>query len=684
MLSVKRAYEASNKPLGHITFMALAGHVCGLKMPNEYAEWKEKKWQELTLPLIPKHFEVKRIRPDIVNKIRDTLNKEHFDGIIVGTDSDVEGNGIYALLEEVLHLEDYKTLRFFETGLTDTEIMRSFGKLTDFHTNQRDVGMTQAFRIRSHFDWLIGMNLTIGYTVKTNMLLRIGRVKAPTLKLVYDNCKAIENFTKKKSYLPVIQTENPDIVATLVDEEEKQWAFNERGKADQILISSGDQAILKKIIKSSKITPPPQLYNLTSIQVEAGQKYGYSPSDVSEITQVLYEQHKVLSYPRTEGKYLSSEKALEFPGLLKAAQTIPGLPSVTITQEDFSRVSRDKRFVNDSEVEKTSHDALIPTGKMPDWGKLSEKERNVLSMIYRRFVSMFLPPLEEEKNRYIFDAAGNYYAATGSRVISKGFSSIYDRNIKEVLLPEVKENTILHIKNKGIHEIESKPPKRLTEALLVSAMENIQKYMDKGELKDIMKQAKGIGKPSSRAAIIKDLISTGYIERKKAGLYITAKGKSYIEALEGHSILNAELTASWELHMQNIREGKESYEQVHGMIIDYVNKSLQELESKDLSGIHAKANSGSSGSSLEGMKCPVCGKNIRQSKFGFLCGGYPECKFNIPKTLLEKTLTDKQMNDLLLKGRTSVIKGFKSKKGTKFDATLVLQHGQIKFEFPKK
>ena len=465
MLAVKAAYEKSKKPLGNIVFMALSGHVCGLKLPNEYPEWSEKKWRDLPLPLKPEHFEIKVIRPDIVKRISDALKKNRFEGIIVGTDSDVEGNGIYALLEEALHLERYKTLRFFETGLTEAEIMKSFGKLTDFHTNKRDVGMTEAFRIRSHFDWLIGMNLTIAYTVKSNMLFRIGRVKAPTLKLVYDNCREIECFVKKMSYLPVIQTANPQIVASLVDEKGSGLSFPDREKAALVLQDSGEYAEIIQKEKKIKKTPAPQLYNLTDIQVEAGQRYGYSPSEVSDITQKLYEQYKVLSYPRTEGRYLSTEKSMEFPMLLKAAQTLPGLYPVTITKEDFSRVRSDKRFVNNEEVEKTSHDALIPTGKIPDWGKMNEKEKIILSMIYRRFVSMFLPALKEEKTKYVLNANGNLYMAKGSKVSEPGFSVIYERQVKEYVLPDIPQNKKISIDRKGIKEIESKPPKRFSDVI---------------------------------------------------------------------------------------------------------------------------------------------------------------------------------------------------------------------------
>lgn len=204
--------------------------------------------------------------------------------------------------------------------------------------------------------------------------------------------------------------------------------------------------------------------------------------------------------------------------------------------------------------------------------------------------------------------------------------------------------------------------------------------MQKGELKDIMKKAKGIGKPSSRAAIIKDLIDTGYMEKKKNGLYITEKGKKYIEVLDGHSILNPELTASWELHMQNIRERNESYNNVHSMILEYVNESLKELEHKDFSSIRQKNNN----NFIEGLNCPLCGKPMRQLQFGYVCSGYPDCRFSVPHIVCSKKLTDNQMKNLIQKGKTSVLKGFVSKKGTKFDAALSLENGQVKFIFPER
>lgn len=678
MLLVKKAYEKSSKPCGDITFVALAGHVCGLMEPKEYDQWKDVKWKDLQLPMIPENFRIKSIKPDIVKKIRDLLKSGNYDGIVVGTDSDVEGNGIYALLEKSLHLEKFKAYRFFETDLTDKGIMESFKNLTDFHTDPRDTGMTQAFWIRSQFDWLIGFNLSVAYTVKTGMLMRVGRVKAPTLKLVYDNCKAIDEFDQKSSYLPVIRTK--ELVATLVDEDGKDLTFPELEKAQQLVAGLGPEAVVKKTEKKNVSKPPQQLYKLSDIQVEAGQKYGYSPDDTLSALQSLYETHKVLSYPRTDGRYISAEKAKEFPSLLRPVSAIPGMDKWVnaVTSADMASAAKNKRYVNDEEVKKSSHGALIPTGKIPELSKMSQLEQNICSMVYKRFLAIFLPDLVEEKSRYLLDVDGNQFICRGSVVKGRGFTSIFDTKIKELALPEVQEGQKLGIEQKGIHEVVSKPPKRLTQASLVKAMENIQKYMTDKDLKQVMKEAKGIGMPSSRAQIIKDLITTGYMEEKGKGLYITQSGKDYIEYIGDHSIVNPELSAEWETHIKNVRQGKEAFEPVREQVLDYVNQTVEEVMSRKF-----EVRQSSQGKAALDVNCPVCGKPMRTTKFGYGCSGYPSCRFLIGE-VAHKKLTEKQVKDLLSKGQTGLIKGFKKKNGDKFDAILKLEDGKVSFVFPPR
>lgn len=672
MKDVKAAYESSNKPLGEIDFFTLAGHICKLCEPKEYEKWNVK-WQERELPMIPGQFKVGILTKDKVLDLKKKLETGHYDAIIVGTDSDVEGNGIYDLIETYLGLQQYKTFRFFETDLTPAGIMKSMTSLTDYHTNPRDVGMTESFRIRSRFDWLIGFNMTVAYTVKSGFLMKVGRVKAPTLKLVYDNCMAIDGFTQKTSYQPTITTENPELTAGMIDEEGKIAAFPSKEEAEAILAELSGTATVESFEKTAKKTQADQLFKLTDIQYEAGTKYGYTPEKTLDLIQSLYEKHKLISYPRTDGRYISSERAKDFPRLLKAVAAVPELAGFVekLAEPDIAAAQANKRYVNDKEVQKSSHDALIPTGETAGLTHLSVDEKNICLMIYRRFLAIFFPPLVEEKTKAVLKDSGYRFACTGSRVISDGYTVLYQKP-KEAPLPDLTSGQALAEAEKTVHEVVSKPPARFTQASLIKAMENVQKYMsaDEAELKDAMKKAGGIGQPSSRAAIISELVSSGYIEDvtagKGKGLHITTAGQKYIENLGGSSLVSPELSAQWEVYMDNIRQGTMQYDEVYQKILDYVYTALDELKHMKIDRVNLLANRKEVG------KCPKCGRPVVALPKGYGCSGYPECDFSIFKTVAGVELKEKDVIALLNGKPTDVIHGFKKKNGETFSASLIL------------
>lgn len=671
MKAVKAAYEASNKPIGDIDFFALAGHICKLCEPKEYEQWNTR-WADRDLPMIPNPFKVGILTDNKVKELREQLKKTQYDAIIVGTDSDVEGNGIYDLIETYLGLQNYKTYRFFESDLTPAGIMKSMNNLTDYHSNPRDVGMTQSFRIRSRFDWLIGFNMTVAYTVKSGFLMKVGRVKAPTLKLVYDNCKAIDGFSSKTSYQPAITTENPEITAYMIDDDGKAASYPDKKDAQKILDSLTGEATVLSFDKTTKKTQPDQLYKLTDIQVEAGSKYGYTPEKTLELIQSLYERHKLISYPRTDGRYVSTEKSKDFARLLKAVETMPGLTDIvkTITPDAIKTAQNNKRFVNDEEVQKSSHDALIPTGETSAINNLTRDEMNICEMIFKRFLAIFLPQLEEEKTKAVLSDNEIKFTCTGSRVLKPGFTILFSKP-KEEPLPTLSSGQKLKEGKRLLHEIISKPPARFTQATLLKAMENVQKYMaaDETELKNAMKKAGGIGQPSSRAAIIAELVSTGYMEDIKSGrgkgLHITDSGKRYIENLGASSIVSPELSAQWEVYMNDIREGNMTYDEVYQKVIDYVYQSLKELEGMHIQKVTA-------GNRKEVGRCPKCGKPVVELTKGYGCSGYPECDFSIFKTVAGVTLKEKEISALLSGKQTDIIKGFKKHNGDTFSAALIL------------
>lgn len=673
MREVEKTYKKHKSDIesiiGEIDFMALAGHVCRFLEPSEYPEWDEK-WRDIKLPMIPKTFKIDAIhdKKKIIAELEKKI-KTGYDGIIVGTDSDVEGNGIYYLLEQYLGLDKMEALRFFEDGLTDTEILRSFHSITDYHKDARDVHMTEAFRIRSHLDWLSGMNFTVGFSVKAGFTMKVGRVKVPTLKLVYDNSTAIDNFEPHTDYeLKAVYKEgfSGNYIA-----KEGAVRFETEEKALDFGKSLGNSGKIKSITKKMASTLVPQLYKLSDVQVDAGKQFGYDPTKTLNLIQSLYETHKVVSYPRTDGRYISTEKAKELPTLLKAVAVIPELePYVkAINAADIAKVKKDKRIVNDVEVKKASHDALLPTGKIPDLAKLSKEENNVLTLIYKRLVAVFMEPLKEEKTVLIVDIDGKEFKTNGKILVDKGWTILYNRKSTDTELPPLSMGDLITVDRYETDEKTTTPPVRLTQATLIDAMENIAKYVEDKDMKKVMKDVKGIGMPSSRAKIISDLLKAGYMESKgKAqSLFITQAGKKYIENIKDFTICKPELTAEWETRMQHIKEGSESYENVEKEMLQYIKEMIKEIESADIK------KSSWSGSKTTGLICPICGNPVLNSKFGYFCSEKKNgCTFSIQNTIAEKKLTEKNLKDLCEKGKTGMIKGFKSKAGKPFDAALKL------------
>lgn len=673
MREVEKTYKKHKSDIesiiGEIDFMALAGHVCRFLEPSEYPEWDEK-WKDIKLPMIPKTFKIDAIhdKKKIIAELEKKI-KTGYDGIIVGTDSDVEGNGIYYLLEQYLGLDKMEAFRFFEDGLTDTEILRSFHSITDYHKNARDVHMTEAFRIRSHLDWLSGMNFTVGFSVKAGFTMKVGRVKVPTLKLVYDNSTAIDNFEPHTDYeLKAVYKEG---FSGNYITKEGAVRFETEEKALDFSKSLGNSGKIKSITKKMASTLVPQLYKLSDVQVDAGKQFGYDPTKTLNLIQSLYETHKVVSYPRTDGRYISTEKAKELPTLLKAVAVIPELePYVkAINAADIAKVKKDKRIVNDVEVKKASHDALLPTGKIPDLAKLSKEETNVLTLIYKRLVAVFMEPLKEEKTVLIVDIDGKEFKTNGKILVDKGWTILYNRKSTDTELPPLSKGDLITVDRYETDEKTTTPPVRLTQATLIDAMENIAKYVEDKDMKKVMKDVKGIGMPSSRAKIISDLLKAGYMESKgKAqSLFITQAGKKYIENIKDFTICKPELTAEWETRMQHIKEGSESYENVEKEMLQYIKEMIKEIESADIK------KSSWSGSKTTGLICPICRNPVLNSKFGYFCSEKKNgCTFSIQNTIAEKKLTEKNLKDLCEKGKTGMIKGFKSKAGKPFDAALKL------------
>lgn len=677
--------------VGEIDFVALTGHVCRYLEPREYQDWQGLKWGEMNLPLVPTTFEVTEIDNDFKKKklsgVKSALKANKYDGIIVGTDADTEGNGIYYLLCQQLKLKKYKTLRFYEESLTEREILKSLTSMTDFYKEPRDLRMTDAFLLRSRFDWLLGMNGTIAVTRKAHALFKVGRVKAETMNIVYVNSNACDNFVPHSDF-EVHAIYHEGFSGILTGDDGKPVSFEKPENAKQYIADNlaGQKKAKVKFLERKKVrTPPPQVYKLSTLQADAGSKLNLSPQEVLNLVQSLYEKGYV-SYPRTDGEYISSQKAKELPQLVKAASKVPELePFINaFTKADLDRALKNKRFVNDVEVKNASHDALLPTATNFDLNSLPPMEQAVYSLICRRLVAQFLPELEEEKSVLDADIDGMTFHSTGSTVTVPGWTALIPKKAStDAIPPGVKNGDILTVDSFEVHEKKASPPRRLTLATLVSAMEGIAKFVSDKTLKKVFIQAKGIGTPATRGAIIDDLISSGYIEAKGKNnlLYITDSGRAYIKALSGLSIIRPEQAAEWESYFQAVKTGAMTLEEGEKLCFGYVYDMIAEVDRMPEAAV-APARQTTK------FVCPYCKKPVVDDKWSFHCEAYKNgCNFSVNKA--DGRFKEKHLEELLKNGRTGVIKKIvhSSKTGKDYDASVVLEPAGSQYatrmEFPQ-
>ena len=684
-----------NKHLGidDITFTALAGHVCRYLEPKEFdGVWKDKKWSELyeELPLIPSTWKVDVIadRAKLVKDLKAELKSGGYSGICVGTDSDVEGYGIYYLLKEYLGLDHYKTLRFFETSMTEKDLLASFLSMTDFFSDPKHVGATNAYIFRSRWDYC-GHTLTVAYSVRFGELMKVGSVKAPTLKMIADNCAAIDSFVPKTTY--GVRSQHTDgFESTLLNEDDnKDRSFEKKEDAEKFAVALAMQAVVKSYKNEIKSHKAPKLYSLSDLQVDAA-RMGYAPDKTLEIAQKLYEERKILSYPRTSGTYLSSGKVKDLPDLLKVIKDIPDLKPfvLKVTATDIARVSTDSNIINDKEVAKASHDALIPTGAKVDWAVLTKAEQDIFLLVCKRFLAHFMPMFTEEKVTLMLENNGNAFKANGRKTIENGYNDLYGKVSKDVVIPAYKTGDIVKIDKNIVYEKISTPPARYTMGTIINAMKNIASQITDPELKKRMRESEGIGTEATRATILKDLKDSGYISVSKNAIYITDAGRRYVENMKqvredgtvDYGIADPVQVAYWSAQNKQIQLGEKTVDEVMSSFVKYLTKKIADLKA---SGDPIKMTRAEA-AARDIPPCPLCGGKVLSGKFGYYCSTHKEsgCKLSIPNEIASKKLTDNQKKGLLQGNRISV-KGFKSKAGKAFDAYLKLnpETGRVEFEF---
>ncbi|UTR10425.1 DNA topoisomerase III [Evansella sp. LMS18] len=581
------------------------GHLVTLADPEVYDE-KYKTWKIEDLPMMPKNLKLTVIKKTSkqFHAVKSQLHRPDAGEIIIATDAGREGELVARWIIEKAKINK-PIKRLWISSVTDKAIKEGFQKLKN---GKQYENLYHAAVARSEADWYVGLNATRALTTKFNAQLSSGRVQTPTVAIIAKREEEIRNF-KPKKYYGIKAKASEGLSLTWQDSHSGDIRTFSKEKADKLLEKTNkSQAKVTEINKKQKKSYAPQLYDLTELQRDANKAFGYSAKETLSIMQKLYEQHKVLTYPRTDSRYLSSDitdtlkdriKACGNGGYTKLAHQLLKKP-----------IKTNKSFVDDSKV--SDHHAIIPTEETPIVSKFSDKERKIYDLVVKRFLAVMYPPFEYEQTTIKADLAGETFLAKGKTVLSPGWKEVYENkfeedeenidDMKEQLLPQLAKGDQLKIVSVNQTSGETKPPARFNEATLLSAMENPAKYMA-GEEKDLAKTLQktgGLGTVATRADIIEKLFNSFLIEKKGKDIFLTSKGKQLLD-LVPEELRSPALTAEWEQKLEAIAQGKLAKNQFIGEMKDYAKSVVYEIKNSSKQYKH---------NNLTGTKCPDCGKNM--------------------------------------------------------------------------
>ena len=552
------------------------GHLCELKNPHEYDE-KWKKWNLESLPIIPKKYELKIKGEDAYKKrfsiIKKLLNSDEFSAVINACDAGREGELIFQNVYK-MSSSNLEIFRMWTSAAINEETIRR--ELNNLKPMSKYEGLANAARARECADWAVGMNatraLTLAINLKNHEVFSVGRVQTPTLSFIVKREKEIKEFKEKKFYeiKAILEFNNVLFDSTHqfknIDNNKTETRFHEISEVSKILskIINIKKAQLKEITDTKKIEHPPLLFSLTELQKEANKRFGYSAQQTLDIAQVLYEKHKILSYPRTDSSHLPMDLVLKVPTILKSLsndfENIKHFINKIIENNNYMN---NKRVFDDSKV--SDHHALIPMGS--NFENLSNDEFNIYNLVCMRLIASFLNDYIEINRSLIFDISGFEFISKGKTPIENGWKDVYnlenfdDNIIKETnqKLPNIKKGEISNIEKIEQKEGKTSPPKRYTEASILEAMESPSRFLN-NELvseKEILKE-KGLGTPATRAKIIESMLEREYCIKKGKNLIPTKKAISLIKNLEPESLRSPVLTALWEQKLSDIENNKYS------------------------------------------------------------------------------------------------------------------------------
>ena len=581
------------------------GHLVTLADPEEYDK-KYIKWDMGTLPMMPDHMKLVVIRQTAkqYNAVKAQLFRKDIGDIIIATDAGREGELVarWILDKSGCHKP---IRRLWISSVTDKAIRDGFHSLKDGRAYDN---LYRAAAARAEADWLVGMNGTRALTCKYNAQLSCGRVQTPTLAIIAMREEEIRNFSPKEYYGITVQA--GDMVWTWKDQKSGSFRTFQKEKAQEICKQVKNSSLtITSVTKKPKKTKAPGLYDLTTLQREANQKYGFSAKETLNIMQRLYENHKVLTYPRTDSRYIGKDVVPTIKERLKACGTGPyrKLAGTLMGKP----IQADGSFVDDRKV--SDHHAIIPTEQFVQLDHMTNEERKIYDMVVRRFLSVLYPPFEYEQTSMEAQAAGYTFAASGKRVIHSGWKEVYEgdyrddeeteeQEMKDQRLPVRTQGERLTVEHSSVKDGKTKPPARFTEATLLAAMENPVKYLSTkdSQAAKTLGETGGLGTVATRADIIEKLFKSFMMEKRGNEIYLTSKAKQLLE-LVPEDLKKPELTADWEKKLSDIAKGNLRQDTFLKEIRDYTCQIVDEIKTGTGSFRH---------DNITNKVCPNCGKRL--------------------------------------------------------------------------
>ena len=581
------------------------GHLITLADPEEYDK-KYMKWEMQTLPVMPDKMKLVVIRQTSkqYQAVKTQLFRKDIGDIIIATDAGREGELVARWILDKSGCRK-PIRRLWISSVTDKAIRNGFQNLKD---GKEYNNLYRAAVARAEADWLVGINGTRALTCKYNAQLSCGRVQTPTLAIIAMREEEIRNF-KPKDYFG-ISVQAGEVQWTWKDTRSGSFRTFQKEKAEEIqrTVQNGQMEITS-VVKKPKKTMAPGLYDLTTLQREANQKYGFSAKETLNIMQRLYENHKVLTYPRTDSRYIGKDVVPTIKERLKACGTGPyrKLAGALLSKPIHTNGS----FVDDKKV--SDHHAIIPTEQFVQLDHMTNEERKIYDMVVRRFLSVLYPPFEYEQTAMEGQAEGYTFAANGKTVLRAGWKEVYEDNfqedeeteeekLKDQKLPVFEKGQKLRITQVHMNFGKTKAPARFTEATLLAAMENPVKYLstkDKQAAKTLGETG-GLGTVATRADIIEKLFHSFMMEKKGNEIYLTSKAKQLLE-LVPEDLKKPELTADWEKKLSDISKGKLRQDTFLSDIREYTNEIVSEIKTGQGTFRH---------DNLTNKVCPNCGKRL--------------------------------------------------------------------------